>query len=69
MKLSTRSVLKGRVKALKPGAVNAEVIIGIASDIEVTSIITIASVERLGLAMGEEAYAVVKASNVMIAVD
>jgi molybdopterin-binding protein len=69
MKLSARNVIKGRVVAIKPGAVNAEVVIEIAPGVQVVSIITMSSVESLSLAVGKEAYAVVKASSVMIAVD
>ncbi|NLT66789.1 MAG: TOBE domain-containing protein [Acidobacteria bacterium] len=69
MKLSARNTLKGRIKEIKPGAVNTEVIIEIASGIEIVSIITKESVQNLQLAAGKEAYAVIKASNVMIAVD
>lgn len=69
MKLSARNVIKGRVKAITPGAVNVEVIIEIAPGVEVVSIITKSSAERLGLAVGKEAYAVVKASSVMVAID
>lgn len=69
MKLSARNVMKGRVTAITPGAVNVEVIIEIAPGVEVVSIITKSSAERLSLTVGGEAYAVVKASSVMIAVD
>jgi molybdopterin-binding protein len=69
MKLSARNVIKGRVKTVTPGAVNVEVVIEIAPGVEVVSIITKASAENLGLGPGKEAYAVVKASSVMIAVD
>lgn len=69
MKLSARNVIKGRVKTVTPGAVNVEVVIEISPGVEVVSIITKASAESLGLAPGKEAYAVVKASSVMIAVD
>lgn len=69
MKLSARNVIKGRVKTVTPGAVNVEVVIEIAPGVEVVSIITKTSAESLGLAPGKEAYAVVKASSVMIAVD
>jgi len=69
MKLSARNVIKGRVTAITPGAVNVEVIIEIAPGVEVVSIITKSSAERLGLAVGKEAYAVVKASSVMVAID
>jgi molybdopterin-binding protein len=69
MKLSARNVIKGYIKNITPGAVNAEVVIEIAPEVEVVSIITMASVNSLGLKVGQQAYAVVKASNVMIAVD
>lgn len=69
MKLSARNVLKGRVVALTPGAVNVEVVIEVAPGVQVVSIITKSSAENLGLAVGKEAYAVVKASSVMVAVD
>lgn len=69
MKLSARNVIKGRVVSVTPGAVNVEVVIEIAPGVQVVSIITKGSAESLGLAAGKEAYAVVKASSVMIAVD
>ncbi len=69
MKLSARNILKGRVTAVTPGAVNVEVVIEIAPGVEVVSIITQSSAESLGLAVGKDAYAVVKASSVMVAVD
>ncbi len=69
MKLSARNVLKGRVVAITPGAVNVEVVIEIAPGVQVVSIITKSSAESLGLAVGKEAYAVVKASSVMVAID
>lgn len=69
MKLSARNVLKGRVVAITPGAVNVEVVLEIAPGVQVVSIITKSSAESLGLAVGKDAYAVVKASSVMVAVD
>ena len=69
MKLSARNVLKGRVVAITPGAVNVEVVIEIAPGVQVVSIITKSAAESLGLAVGKEAYAVVKASSVMVAVE
>ena len=48
---------------------NTEVIVVLPNNVEIVSIITKASVESLGLTKGREVYAVVKASNVMIAVD
>ncbi|WP_321276013.1 molybdopterin-binding protein [Thiomicrorhabdus indica] len=69
MKFSARNQIKGTIKAIHTGAVNSEVIIEVATDVELVSIITNSSVRTLDLKVGQEAYAVVKASNVMIAVD
>jgi molybdopterin-binding protein len=69
MKTSARNMLKGKVKKVELGAVNAEVLIEIAPGIEVVSIITKHSAQNLVLEPGKEAYAVIKASNVMVAVD
>jgi molybdopterin-binding protein len=69
MKISARNVLKGRVQEIKHGAVNAEVTVELPGGIQVVAIITETSVSNLALAVGKEVYAVIKASNVMIAVD
>ena len=69
MQISARNTLKGRVKHIAPGAVNTEVTVELPGGAEVVSIITKASAERLRLAAGMEVYAVVKASDVMIATD
>ena len=69
MKLSARNVWRGKVKSLEVGAVNAEVVIELPGGLEVVSVVTKRSVETLGLAPGKPAYAVVKASNVLLAVD
>jgi molybdopterin-binding protein len=69
MKISARNALKGTVKQLEVGAVNTEVILEIAAGVEITSIITKSSAEKLGLSVGKTAYAVVKASDVMVAID
>jgi molybdopterin-binding protein len=69
MRLSARNVLKCKVKQITPGAVNSEIILELPGGNEIVSIITKSSAERLGLAKGKDAYAVIKASNVMIAVD
>jgi molybdopterin-binding protein len=62
-------MLKGKVKQIKPGAVNTEVIIDLPGGAQMVSIVTKESAENLGLAVGKQVYAVIKASNVMIAVD
>src|SRR5215472_10903949 len=69
MKLSARNVLKGKMTKLVEGAVNSEVTLEIVPGVEIVSIITKASAATLGLAEGKTASAVIKASNVMIAVD
>ena len=69
MKISARNILKGRVKSVEPGAVNSEVVIELPGGTEVVSIITKDSAEALALASGKEVYAVIKASDVMIATD
>jgi molybdopterin-binding protein len=69
MKISARNMLKGKIKQIKPGAINTEVIIDLPGGGQIVSIITKESAENLGLAMGKQVYAVIKASNVMIAVD
>lgn len=69
MNISARNAIKGTVKAINPGVVNAEVVIEVPGGAQLVSIITKASCERLGLAVGKEAYAVIKASNVMLMTD
>jgi molybdopterin-binding protein len=69
MKISARNVLKGKVTKLVQGAVNCEVILEIAPGVEIVSIITKASAASLGLAERKVASAVIKASNVMVAID
>jgi molybdopterin-binding protein len=69
MKLSARNTLKGKVKEVKPGAVNSVVILELPGGLEIVSMITKESAEKLELQPGKEAYAVIKASNVMIGVD
>ncbi len=69
MKISARNLLKGKVKSVKHGAVNSEVVVELPGGTKIVSIITKSSAEQLGLAEGKEVYAVIKASNVMIATD
>jgi molybdopterin-binding protein len=69
MKVSARNSLKGTVKSILPGLVNTEVVIEIAPGLEVTAVITKSSAERLGLEVGSSAYAVIKSSDVLVAVD
>ncbi len=69
MKISARNVLKGTVVKITRGAVNSEVVIRLDSGTEVVAVITNESVASLGLKENAPAYAVIKASNVMVAVD
>lgn len=69
MKLSARNILKGKVVKIVRGAVNDEVTIQLPGGEEIVSIITDGSAKRLELKEGKEAYAVIKASSVMLAVD
>jgi molybdate transport system regulatory protein len=69
MKLSARNVLRGTVTKVNRGAVNAEITIRLDGGTEVVGIITNASVDNLGLKENQPAYAVIKASSVMVAVD
>jgi molybdopterin-binding protein len=66
MAISARNVLKGKVKQVTPGAVNSEVVIELPGGVEIVSIITKSSADRLGLQAGKDVNAVIKASNVMI---
>jgi len=69
MNISARNQLKGRVKRIEIGAVNAEVLVELESGLEIVSIITKASAEQLNLTPDKVVYAVIKASDVMIATE
>ncbi len=69
MRLSARNVLRGTVKRIVHGAVNSEVTLVLPGGQEIVSVVTKTSAESLGLAEGKPAYAVIKASNVMLAVE
>ncbi|MEH2239688.1 TOBE domain-containing protein [Nostoc sp.] len=69
MQVSARNALKGTVKNVVVGSVNTEVTVEIAPGVEVTAIITKASAETLKLAEGKQVYAIVKSSDVIIAID
>ena len=69
MKISARNILKGKVKQIKVGAINTEVIVELPGGAEIVSIITKESAQNLKLKKGKAVYAVIKASNVMIGVD
>jgi molybdopterin-binding protein len=68
MKLSARNQLKGKIVEVKRGATTAHVRIDIGGQI-VTASITNESADEMKLAIGQTAYAIIKASSVMIALD
>jgi len=61
--------LKGKVKKVEHGTVNSEITLQLPSGTEIVSIITKASAQNLGLKEGKDAYAIIKATNVMIGTD
>lgn len=68
MKLSARNQLKGRIVSVTRGATTSHVRLDIGGG-TITASITNDAVDELGLAAGQDAYAVVKASDVMVAID
>jgi molybdopterin-binding protein len=66
MKLSARNQLRGRVVSLKLGTVMAEVTLDVGGGNRIVAAITRASAESLGLREGEEATALIKATEVLV---
>lgn len=69
MKLSARNQFKGKVVRIQEGAVNGIVVLDIGGGNEITATISMDSIKNLGLAEGKEAYAVIKATSVMVGID
>lgn len=69
MKISARNQFKGTILGIDEGAVNGIGKIDIGAGNIVSATISMASIRELGLKVGGEAYAVVKATSVMVAVD
>jgi len=69
MKTSARNQFKGTVKEITKGPVSAEVTIEVSQGVRVVAVISTRSAENLGLAVGRPAYALIKASSVVVAVD
>ncbi len=65
MKFSARNQLKGKIKNIKKGPVSTEVVIDV-NGVDVVSSITTGSAESLDLKVGDDAIAIIKASNVMV---
>ena len=69
MKISARNTLPGIVRKVEQGAVNAEITIELAPNLSIVSIITLDAAKGLKLKPGDRAYAIIKASSVMVGVD
>ena len=69
MKISARNQLKGKIVSIETGSVNAIVHIDIGGGNVITSTISISVVKELGLEVGKDAYAIIKATSVMIGVE
>lgn len=69
MKISARNILNGKVKKIVKGPVSTEVAVELPGGDTIISVITKTSAENLNLTEGKEVYVVIKASNVMIAID
>jgi len=69
VKLSARNIIKGKVKKVNQGLVSSEVIVGLANELEIVSIISKAAVENLNLKEGKEVYAIINANDVILATD
>jgi molybdopterin-binding protein len=67
MKLSARNQIKGKVVEVRKGTTTAHVRIDIGNGVVITSSITNEAVDDIGLRVGDEAIAVIKASDVMVA--
>lgn len=66
MRISARNVFAGKVAAIRRGAVNAEVVLALPGGQEIAAVVTNGAVGNLGLKEGMDAYAIVKASSVLI---
>ena len=69
MKISARNQLRGTVISIQPGAVNGAVKIELPDGQLVTSTISMAAMQELDLRVGQPAYAIVKATDVMVGVE
>jgi molybdopterin-binding protein len=69
MEISARNVFKGTVKSINYGQILVELVIELPGGLEITSLITKNSAERMQLAEGSEVSTVIKASNVIVALE
>jgi len=69
MKVSARNVFKGTVSQVNEGAVNAEVVVTLPGGEALVAVVTLTSVKSLGLAVGKQAVALIKAPWVVLMTD
>ena len=69
MKITARNILKGTVKTIKKGPISSTITLEVAPGVEITSSVTSDSVKALKLQKGQPAYAIIKASSVLVGVD
>jgi molybdate transport system regulatory protein len=69
MKVSARNIFSGSVTDFKKGTVNAEVTLTLKGGTPIVAIVTNGSIDNLGLTVGKDAYAIIKASSIMIGSD
>lgn len=69
MKISARNQLKGTIVSIQEGAVNGIVQIDIGGGNVISSTISMGSIRELGLEKGKEAYAIIKATSVIVGID
>lgn len=69
MKISARNQLKGTIKEIEEGAVNAVIKMDIGGGNIISAIISMDAVKSLGLSVDKEAYAVIKSTSVMVGVE
>lgn len=69
MKISARNSYKGKITAVTQGPVSTEVTIRISPKVDIVSVITTNSAKKLKLKVGNKAYAIVKADNVIVGID
>jgi len=69
MKISARNQFPGKIKSIRTGAVNDEIVIAISPEQDIVAIITESSTQNLRLTEGAEVFALIKASSIVLATD
>lgn len=69
MKISARNQFPGKVKSIRSGAVNDEIVISVSGDLDIVAVITESSTQNLRLTEGSEVIALIKASSIVLATD